>query len=58
MTATTCTLVIPKKAIQHPTIEETPKVCLRNNLESMAVNTMLPPREICQTELSTMFSAM
>ncbi len=58
MTATTCTLVIPINARKHPTIDVVLNILLKNIRERIAVNTILPPRDICHTELSTMFRAM
>ncbi len=58
MTATTCTLVIPMKARKQPRIDVVLNILLRKILERMAVKMIFPPRDICQTELSTMFRAM
>jgi hypothetical protein len=57
-TATTCTPVIPAKASTHPKIEVLLKTLFRKKRDRIAVKIMLPPREICQTELSTMFRAV
>lgn len=56
--ATTCTLVIPKNVRRHPIIDNLLKTLLRISLDSKAVNTIFPPRSICQTELSTIFKAV
>lgn len=57
-TATTCTPVIPAKASTHPKIDVLLNCRLRKIRDRIAVKMMFPPREICHTELSTMFRAV
>ena len=57
-TATNCTLVMPRKAMKHPRTAPLWNTRLRKQAERRAVVMILPPLEICQTELSTILRAV
>lgn len=49
---------MPIKANTHPNTARLVNLRFRTKRDKIAVVTITPPREICQTELSTMLSAM